>query len=218
MSTGKKQGTFVPPEFGRIQSEEFLRLVDQGIVDELTSFPKIEDGEKDCEFCLFGEEYRFTESIVQEQDAIYECSTYSSDLYVLAQLSNRKNRTIKRQVVLLCSLPLFTSQGFFIINGVARVVVSQILRSPGIYYSREFDHKGFPLYTGTIISNLGGRFKFELDKKARIWARVSKKRKVSIFILLFAIGFKPRDIFNDFNYPEILIKFFKRQVRDIHSV
>ena len=218
MSKGKKQGTFVPPEFGRIQSEEFLRLIDQGIIEELVSFPKIEDEEKECEFCLFGEEYRLAESIVQEQNAIYECLTYSSDLYVLAQLTNKKNRTIKRQVVLLGSLPLMTSQGFFIINGVSRVVISQILRSPGIYYRRELDHNGFPLYTGTIISNLGGRLKLELDRKARIWVRVSKKRKVSIFILLLAIGFKPREIFTNFNYPEILLKFFKRQVQDIHSV
>ena len=70
------------------------------------------------------------------------------------------------------------SQGTFVVNGVARVIINQILRSPGIYYNSEQDHNGIYIYTSTIISDWGGRLKLEIDSKTRIWARISKKRKV----------------------------------------
>lgn len=103
------------------------------------------------------------------------------------------------------------SQGTFVINGIARVLVNQILRSPGIYYNRESDQKGIPVYTSTVISDWGGRFKPEMDRKDKIWVRISKKKKISILILLLAMGLNKKDILQNVRYPKIFSNMLKKQ-------
>ncbi|KAH7302643.1 hypothetical protein KP509_23G081200 [Ceratopteris richardii] len=97
------------------------------------------------------------------------------------------------------------SRGIFIINGIARVLFNQILRSPGLYYNRESDQKGSPVYTSTVISDRGGRFKPEMDRKDKIWVRISKN-KISILIFLIAKG-----------YPKIFSNMLKKQKEFIGS-
>nr|YP_010701065.1 RNA polymerase beta subunit [Lomagramma matthewii]WCI21305.1 RNA polymerase beta subunit [Lomagramma matthewii] len=109
------------------------------------------------------------------------------------------------------------SKGTFIINGIARVLVSQILRSPGIYYNRESDQKGIFTYTSTVISDWGGRFKLEIDRKERIWVRISKKKKISILILLIAMGLGEKDILQNVRYPKIFSNMLKKQGGSIKS-
>nr|YP_009974110.1 RNA polymerase beta subunit [Marattia laxa]QNH93995.1 RNA polymerase beta subunit [Marattia laxa] len=208
---------FVLPEFGRIQFEGFQRFIHQDLVEELTNFPKIEDIDQEVEFRLFGERYRLTEPFIKERDAVYQSFTYSSDLYVPAQLMRRRNGRIQRQTVHFGSIPLMNSQGTFVINGIARVVINQILRSPGIYYDSELDHNGNSIYTGTIISDWGGRFKLEIDGKKRIWVRLSKNRKVSIIVLLLSMGLNMNDILKNVRYPNIFLKLFQRQAENIQS-
>nr|YP_010715459.1 RNA polymerase beta subunit [Todea barbara]WDE24576.1 RNA polymerase beta subunit [Todea barbara] len=208
---------FVLPEFGRIQSEGFHRFVHQGLLEEPTNFTKIEDTDKEVESQLFGEQYQLTEPSIGERDAVYQCITYSSDSYVPAQLTQRKNRRVQKQTVFLGTIPLMNSQGTFIINGIARVLINQILRSPGIYHNYELDHKGVPTYTGTIVSDWGGRFKSEIDRKTRIWVRVSKKRKISILILLLAMGLSIKEILGSVRYPNIFLNLLKKQKEDIQS-
>ncbi|KAF4358372.1 hypothetical protein G4B88_017249 [Cannabis sativa] len=86
------------------------------------------------------------------------------------------------------------SLGTSIVNGIYRIVINQILQSPGIYYRSELDHNGISVYTGTIISDWGGRLELEIDRKARIWARVSRKQKISILVLSSAMGSNLREI------------------------
>lgn len=117
----------------------------------------------------------------------------------------------------LGSTPWMNSKGTFIINGVARVSVNQILRSPGIYYNRESDQKGVSTYTSTAISDRGGRFKSEMDRKERIWVRISKKKKISILISLMAMGLSKRDISKNVRYPKILSNMLKKQEGVIES-
>nr|QWW92091.1 RNA polymerase beta subunit [Spruceanthus planifolius] len=197
---------FVLPEFGKLQFESFNRFLNKGLIEELIKFPKIEDIDQELEFRIFGEKYQLTEPFTKERDAVYQSITYSSDLYVPAQLKHKKEGNIQKQTVFLGSIPLMNSQGTFIVNGVARVVINQILRSPGIYYNSELDRNRIPIYTGTLISNWGGRLKLEIDAKRRIWARISKKRKVSIFVLLSAMGLNLEKILMSISYPSIFLK------------
>nr|YP_010881240.1 RNA polymerase beta subunit [Fossombronia foveolata]WIA67193.1 RNA polymerase beta subunit [Fossombronia foveolata] len=197
---------FVLPEFGRIQFEGFNRFTTQNLIEELTNSPEIEDTDEGFEFRIFGEQYRLVEPFLKERDAVYQSITYSSDLYVPAESIRGEDRKVQRQTVFLGSIPLMNSQGTFVVNGVARVVTNQILRSPGIYYSSELDHNGIPVYAGTIISNWGGRLKPEIDGRARIWARISKKRKVSVLVLLLAMGLDLEKILGSVCYPKILLK------------
>lgn len=204
---------FVLPEFGKIQFEGFHRFINQGLSEELSNFPIIEDIDQEFEFQIFGEQYKLAEPLLKERDAVYESITYSSDIYVPAQLTKKKNGKIQKQIVFLGSIPLMNSQGTFVVNGVARVIINQILRSPGIYYNSEIDHNGIPIYTGTLISNWGGRVKLEIDGKTRIWARISKKRKVSILVLLLAMGLNLQNILDSLYYPNIFLESIKKNTK-----
>nr|YP_009668457.1 RNA polymerase beta subunit [Heteroscyphus argutus]QCW59233.1 RNA polymerase beta subunit [Heteroscyphus argutus] len=204
---------FVLPEFGRIQFEGFNRFINKGLIEELINFPKIQDIDQELEFRIFGEQYKLAEPSLRERDAVYQSITYSSDLYVPAQLTQGRGGKTQRQTVFLGSIPLMNSQGTFVVNGVARVIINQILRSPGIYYNSELDRNGVPIYTGTLISNWGGRLKLEIDSKKRIWARISKKRKVSILILLGAMGLNPKKILVSVCYPKIFLDSMEKKTK-----
>nr|YP_009667958.1 RNA polymerase beta subunit [Jubula hutchinsiae]QCW58734.1 RNA polymerase beta subunit [Jubula hutchinsiae] len=204
---------FVLPEFGKIQFEAFNRFLNKGLINELLKFPKIEDIDQELEFRIFGENYKLTKPFIKERDAVYQSITYSSDLYVPAQLTQKKEGKTQKQTVFLGNIPLMNSQGTFVVNGVARVVINQILRSPGIFYNSELDRNKIPIYTGTLISNWGGRLKLEIDAKRRIWARISKKRKVSILILLSAMGLNLEEILINVSYPKIFLESIKKRTR-----
>nr|AND47197.1 beta subunit of RNA polymerase [Sphagnum angustifolium] len=202
----------VLPEFGKIQFEGFHRFIHKGLIEELNDFPKIEDPDQEFEFQLFGGDYRLAEPIMKEREAIYQSDTYSSDLYVPARLTQKKGGgKIQKQTVFVGSIPLMNSQGTFVVNGVARVIINQILRSPGIYYNSESDHNGIPIYTSTIISDWGGRLRLEIDGRARIWARISKKRKVSVLVLLLAMGLTTKQILGGVCYPKIFLDSLRRK-------
>lgn len=204
---------FVLPEFGKIQFEGFHRFINQGLSEELSHFPIIEDIDQEFEFQIFGEQYQLAEPLLKERDAVYQSITYSSDIYVPAQLKKKKGK-IQKQIVFLGSIPLMNSQGTFVVNGVARVIINQILRSPGIYYNSEIDHNGMSIYTGTLISNWGGRLKLEIDAKTRIWARISKKRKVSILVLLLAMGLNLKNILDSLYYSKIFLESINKKKKD----
>uniref|UniRef100_A0AAT9USX6 DNA-directed RNA polymerase subunit beta n=1 Tax=Pallavicinia longispina TaxID=280536 RepID=A0AAT9USX6_9MARC len=204
---------FVLPEFGKIQFEGFNRFIEKCLIEELIRFPIIEDIDQELEFRIFGEQYRLAEPLLKEKNAICRSITYSADLYVPAQLAWKKKERIHRQTVFFGSIPLMNSQGTFVVNGVARVIINQILRSPGIYYNSELDHNGIPIYTGTIISNWGGRLRLEIDAKTRIWARISKKRKVSILVLLSAMGLKSSETLESICYTKVFSECVTRSTK-----
>nr|YP_009547200.1 RNA polymerase beta subunit [Pentagramma triangularis]AYW14856.1 RNA polymerase beta subunit [Pentagramma triangularis] len=207
----------VLPELVRIQFEGFSRFVHKRLIEELENFPKIEDTDKEVEFRSIGNRYQLAEPSVEERDAAYQCITYSADPYVPVQLIRDKDRVVQEEDVRLGSIPWMNSRGTFVINGIARVLVNQILRSPGIYYNRESDQKGLPAYTSTVISDWGGRFKPEMDRRDKIWVRISKKRKISILILLVSMGLGKRDILQNARYPKIFLNMSKKQKEIIES-
>nr|YP_010318473.1 RNA polymerase beta subunit [Tagetes lemmonii]ULC83258.1 RNA polymerase beta subunit [Tagetes lemmonii] len=197
------------PGFNQIQLEGFCRFIDQGLAEELSKFPKIEDTNQEIDFEFFLERYQLVEPLIKERDAVYESLTYSSELYVSARLiwKNDRRRYIQEQTILIGKIPLMTSLGAFIVNGIYRIVINQILQSPGIYYQSELNDNGISVYTGTIISDWGGRLELEIDRKARIWVRVSRQQKLSILVLLSAMGLNIREILENVCYPELFLSF-----------
>nr|AKZ31291.1 RNA polymerase beta subunit [Coopernookia polygalacea] len=195
------------PAFNQIQFEGFSRFIDHGLKEELSKFPKIEDRDQKIFFQLFSETYQLVEPLITERAAVYASLTYSSRLYISARLIWKSIRNRKEQRIFIGNIPLMNSLGTFIVNGHYRIVINQILQSPGIYYRSELDHKGILVYTATIISDWGGRLELEIDRKARIWARVSRKQKISILVLLSAMGLNLREILENVCYPEIFLSF-----------
>nr|AER45540.1 rpoB [Agathis australis] len=200
MRLDKNKGTFTIPEFGKIQFEGFCRFIDQGLIEELHKFPKIENPDEKMEFSLSGNRYQFKQPPLKERDAVYKSLTYSSKLRVPARLIQRTCQKIHEQDVFLGKIPLMSSKGTFVVNGNYRVVVNQILRSPGIYYSSKKKKPNEIIYTGTIISDWGGRSKLEIDKTGRIWIYVRKKKKISILLLLLAMGLNFNEILGNATY------------------
>nr|QXO90639.1 RNA polymerase beta subunit [Pyrrosia assimilis] len=207
----------VLPELAQIQFEGFNRFIHERLLEELENFPKIEDTDKEVEFRVISRQYQLTQPSVEERDVAYQCVTYSSDPYVPVQLIRSRDRVVQEEDVRPGSIPWMNSKGTFTINGVARVLVSQILRSPGIYYNRESDQKGISAYTSTVISDRGGRFKLEIDRREKIWIRISKKKKISISILLIAMGLSKVDILRNARYPKIFSNILKKQEGAIES-
>nr|YP_010390304.1 RNA polymerase beta subunit [Torreya taxifolia]QGU93596.1 RNA polymerase subunit beta [Torreya taxifolia]UPV69976.1 RNA polymerase beta subunit [Torreya taxifolia] len=206
MRLDENKGIFTIPEFGKIQLEGFCRFIDQGLIEELDKFSKIESPNKKIEFRLFGNEYKLAEPFIKERDAVYLSLTYHCKLYVPARLIHRARGKIKiqNQIVFLGNIPLMNSKGTFVVNGNYRVVVNQILRSPGIYYTWERKPSGNILYVGTIISDWGGRSKLEIDiRKQRIWVRISRKKKIPVILLLLAMGLNFKEILDDTRYRNL---------------
>nr|YP_010456190.1 RNA polymerase beta subunit [Parnassia submysorensis]UUA65933.1 RNA polymerase beta subunit [Parnassia submysorensis]UUA67463.1 RNA polymerase beta subunit [Parnassia submysorensis] len=207
MFRDENEGTSTIPGFNQIQFEGFCRFIDHGLTEELSKFPKMEDTEQEIEFQLFVETYQLVEPSIKERDAVYEAITYSSEVYVSARLIWKTSRDMQKQTIFIGNIPIMTSLGTSIVNGIYRIVINQILQSPGIYYRSESDHNGISVYTGTIVSDWGGRVELEIDRKGRIWARVSRKQKISILVLSSAMGLNLREILENVCYPEIFLSF-----------
>ncbi|CAN6440722.1 unnamed protein product [Victoria cruziana] len=175
-------------------------------MEELHQFPKIKDTYQEIEFQLFGESYQLVEPLIKERD-VYESITYSSELYVPVGLIWRTSRNMQEQTILLGNIPLMNSLGTSIVNEIYRIVINQVLQSLGIYYSIGLDHNGIFVYTGTITSDWGGRSELEIDRKERIWARVSRKQKIYILVLSSAMSSSLREILDNVCYPEIFLSF-----------
>nr|WMQ76690.1 RNA polymerase beta subunit [Chiloschista exuperei] len=207
MLQNENEGMSTIPGFSQIQFEGFCRFINQGLTEEFHKFQKIEDRDQEIEFQLFVETYQLVEPLITERDAVYESLTYSSELYVPAILIWKTGRNIQEQTVFIGNIPIMNSFGTSIVNGIYRIVINQILQSPGIYYRSELEHNGVSVYTSTIISDWGGRSELEIDRKARIWARVSRKQKISILVLSSAMGSNIREILDNVCYPEIFLSF-----------
>ena len=118
--------------------------------------------------------------------------TYSSALKVKVRLTNRETGEIKESDVFMGDFPLMTDYGTFVINGAERVIVSQLVRSPGVYFAREIDKAGKLLYNATLIPNRGAWLEYETDSNDVLWVRIDRARKLPITMILRALGFWAR--------------------------
>ncbi len=120
--------------------------------------------------------------------------TYAAPLKVKVQLINRQTGEVKEQEVFMGDFPLMTDNGTFVINGAERVVVSQLVRSPGAYYAEQLDTQGKRLYSATVIPNRGAWLEFEMDSSDIIYVRVDRTRKIPATVLLKALGYESSDL------------------------
>lgn len=151
------------------------------------------------------------EPSIKEKDVVYESLTYSSELYISVGLIWKNSRDIQEQIIFIGNIPVMNYLGNFIVNGIYRIIINQILQSPSIYYRSELDHNGISVYSGTIISDWGGRLELQIDRKERIWARVSRKHKIFILVLSSAMGSNLSEIIDNVCYPEIFLSFLNEK-------
>ena len=189
-----KVGDFIEmPNLIKVQKDSYDWFVEEGLGEVLRDISPIEDysGNLVLEFFDYymEDKTKYTEEEAKERDA-----TYSTRLHVKVRLINRETGEIKEQEIYLGDFPLMTESGTFIINGAERVVVSQLVRSPGCYYTEEFDTKtGKKTYTSTVMPLRGAWIEYETDGNDVFYVRVDRTRKVPVTTLLRTIGIETDD-------------------------
>lgn len=144
-------------------------------------------------------DHRFEEVKYSIEDCKERDQTYSAPLFVTAEFMNTTTGEIKSQTVFMGDFPLMTERGTFVINGTERVVVSQLVRSPGVYFERTPDKTSDKdIYTAKVIPSRGAWLEFEIDKRDMVGVRVDRKRKQSVTVLLKALGMSEADILEEF--------------------
>ena len=197
-----KVGDFIEmPNLIKVQRDSYDWFVEEGLGEVLKDISPIEDysGNLVLEFFDYymEDKTKYTVEEAKERDA-----TYSTRLHVKVRLINRETGEIKEQEIYLGDFPLMTDSGTFVINGAERVVVSQLVRSPGCYYSEEFDTKtGKKTYTSTVMPLRGAWLEYETDGNDVFYVRVDRTRKLPVTTLLRAIGVisddQIRELFGD---------------------
>ena len=175
------------PNLIQVQKDSYNWFIEEGLGEVLKDISPIIDytGNLVLEFFDYymEEKTKYTQEEAKERDA-----TYSTRLHVKVRLINRETGEIKEQEIYLGDFPVMTESGTFIINGAERVVVSQLVRSPGCYYAADFDKTGKRIYTSTVMPIRGAWIEYETDSNDIINVRVDRTRKLPVTSLLRAIG------------------------------
>jgi DNA-directed RNA polymerase subunit beta len=199
------------PDLVEIQRSSFRWFLEIGLIEELSSFSPITDYTGKLELHFIGKKYKLKEPKYAVDEAKRRDSTYAVQMYVPTRLINKETGEIKEQEVFIGDLPLMTDRGTFIINGAERVIVNQIVRSPGVYYKSETDKNGRRTYNASLIPNRGAWLKFETDKNDLVWVRIDKTRKLSAQVLLKALGLTDNEIFDALRHPEFFQKTIDKE-------
>jgi len=194
-----------------IQRSSFRWFLEEGLIEELNSFSPITDYTGKLELHFIGQNYKVKEPKYNVEEAKSRDTTYQVPLYVPTRLVNKETGEVKEQEVFIGDLPLMTDRGTFIINGAERVIVNQIVRSPGVYYKSEIDKNGKRTYSASLIPNRGAWLKFETDKNGLVWVRIDKTRKLSAQVLLKAIGLTENEILDALRHPEYYQKTIEKE-------
>jgi DNA-directed RNA polymerase subunit beta len=202
---------FTLPDLVEIQRASFRWFLEEGLIEELDSFSPITDYTGKLELHFLGKEYRLRRPKYDVDEAKRRDSTYAVQMYVPTRLINKETGEIKEQEVFIGDLPLMTDRGTFIINGAERVIVNQIVRSPGVYYKKEIDKNGRSAFNASLIPNRGAWLKFETDKNDLVWVRIDKTRKLSAQVLLKALGLSDGEIFDALRHPEYFQKTIEKE-------
>ncbi|PSN15434.1 DNA-directed RNA polymerase subunit beta [filamentous cyanobacterium CCT1] len=202
---------FVLPDLVEIQRSSFRWFLEEGLIEELESFSPITDYTGKLELHFLGKQYKLKSPKYDVDEAKRRDATYAVQMYVPTRLINKETGEIKEQEVFIGDLPLMTDRGTFIINGAERVIVNQIVRSPGVYYKAETDKNGRRTYNANLIPNRGAWLKFETDKNDLVWVRIDKTRKLSAQVLLKALGLTDNEIFDSLRHPDYFQKTIEKE-------
>jgi DNA-directed RNA polymerase subunit beta len=196
-----KTATYLP-DLVEVQRASFKWFLEKGLIEELESFSPITDYTGKLELHFIGSEYRLKRPRHDVEEAKRRDATFASQMYVTCRLVNKETGEIKEQEVFIGELPLMTERGTFIINGAERVIVNQIVRSPGVYFKDEQDKNGRKTFNASLIPNRGAWLKFETDKNDLLHVRVDKTRKINAHVLMRAIGLSDNDVLDKLRHPE----------------
>lgn len=201
------------PNLTDVQTESYKWFLDEGVKEVFDDIMPISDasGRLTLEYVDYKlQEPKYTVDESRKHDA-----TYSAPMHVTLKLTNHETGEIKTQDVFFGDLPLMTKSGSFIVNGAERVIVSQLVRSPGVYYSGEFDKNGRQIFGTTVIPNRGAWLEFETDAKNISYVRVDRTRKLPLSVLVRALGFgsdsEIKEIFGDSDTLDLTLD------KDVHK-
>ncbi len=189
MSFSRQKEVLEMPNLIEIQKNSYQWFLDEGLKEVFEDISPIADfaGHLSLEFVNFTlckDDLKYTIEECKERDA-----TYAAPLKVKVRLCNKDKDEINEHEIFMGDLPLMTDTGSFVINGAERVIVSQLVRSPGIYYGIEHDKVGKELYACTVIPNRGAWLEYETDSNDIFYVRVDRTRKVPVTVLIRALGF-----------------------------
>ncbi len=193
-------------DFVNIQRQSFFELLEKGLIEEFTKRNPINNTKKDLEFLFYPEYYILARPEYTPQEAIVKNKSYTSKLFIPGQLTDLKSQKKILKWFYIGNLPLMTKRGHFILNGAARVIVNQILRSPGIYYQQKiyenYEEKWsqkpddiYKRFYADLICMRGTWLRIEIDKEKNIWAQMKKGPKIPIYWFLLAMGLSEKKIF-----------------------
>ena len=211
MSYSKQKEVLEMPNLIEVQTDSYKWFLEEGLNEVLRDISPIADynGNLSLEFVSFElcrDDVKYSIEECKERDA-----TYAAPLKVKVRLHNNETEEISEHDIFMGDLPLMTDTGTFVINGAERVIVSQLVRSPGIYYGIDHDKIGKELYSATVIPNRGAWLEYETDSNDIFYVRVDRNRKVPITVLLRALGVGTNqeilDMFGE--EPKILASFAK---------
>lgn len=191
------------PNLIEIQTSSYQWFLDEGLREMFQDISPIEDftGNLSLEFI----DYSLGEPKYSVEEAKERDVTYSAPLRVKVRLINKETGEVKDQDVFMGDFPLMTETGTFVINGAERVIVSQLVRSPSVYYSDKIDKNGKKGFTATVIPNRGAWLEYETDAKDVIYVRIDRTRKLPVTVLLRALGFgSDQEIIDVFGENEYL--------------
>ena len=201
---------YLLPNLLETQRISFCWFVEFGFLQELENFSAIRDYLDELKLNLSAQHYKIRQPKYTLAEARRREATYSVRVYTLAQLVHLDSSKEKTEnEVLLCDIPLMTNEGTFLVNGIERVIINQIVRSPGIYYKTEIDKQNYRYYTASLISNRGTWVKFEMDKDELISVKIDKAKKLSAYVFFKAIGLFDNEIFDTLDNPDYFKKTFK---------
>ena len=211
MSYSRQEEVLEMPNLIEVQKDSYKWFLDEGLKEVFDDISPIADysGHLSLEFVDFTlceDDVKYTIDECKERDA-----TYAAPLKVRVRLYNKETDEINEHEIFMGDLPLMTKTGTFVINGAERVIVSQLVRSPGIYYGIAHDKFGKKLYSATVIPNRGAWLEYETDSNDVFYVRVDRTRKVPITVLIRALGIGTNaeiiDLFGE--EPKILASFTK---------
>ena len=211
MSYSRQKEVLQMPNLIEIQKDSYQWFLDEGLKEAFADISPIADfaGHLSLEFVDFTlcrDDIKYTIEECKERDA-----TYAAPLKVKVRLYNKDKDEMNEHEIFMGDLPLMTDTGSFVINGAERVIVSQLVRSPGIYYGIGHDKVGKELFTCTVIPNRGAWLEYETDSNDVFYVRVDRTRKVPVTVLIRALGYGTNaeilDLFGE--EPKLLASFGK---------
>jgi DNA-directed RNA polymerase subunit beta len=201
LSFAKTTETLPLPDLIAIQRASFDWLLSEGLKETFAEISPIEDYQGVMK--LYFKDHRFEDPKYSVEECHDKDMTFSQPLFVQAEFHNTATGEIKAQTVFMGDFPIMTNKGTFVINGTERVVVSQLVRSPGVYFSRELDKTtDKELFTCKVIPSRGAWLEFEVDKRDLVGVRVDRKRRQNVTVLLKALGYNDGDILDMFDGAE----------------